>query len=78
MVKSVSSDLRKFSTPQITLSQAKYLVSYLGSHEVKSFIPPWFCSLQGRLESLGPGAITAAGRRRKALVGEKASMGKRE
>ena len=29
-----------FASPRIPLSQAKYLVSSLGSHEVKSFIPP--------------------------------------
>ena len=35
-----SSDLRKCATPRITLSQAKYFVSSVGSHKVKSFIPP--------------------------------------
>ena len=36
----VGCDKRKCATPRITLSQAKYFVSSLCSHEVKYFIPP--------------------------------------
>jgi hypothetical protein len=35
-----ASDLSKCATPRMTLSQTKYLVSSVGSHKVKSFIPP--------------------------------------
>jgi hypothetical protein len=40
VVKWVSTDSREVSSPQLSLSQAKNLVSYLGSHKVKSVIQP--------------------------------------
>ena len=48
-----SSDLRKFATQRIPLSQAKYLVGSLGSHKVKSFIPPCSLTLTGVMIPVG-------------------------